>query len=220
MLKTHQNKQHVLTVESESLSESESLPGFSSSFIEENKKIKYKKSKKGGPYSKEQRDKRQKEVYKLHFDYGYSARKISEMMKINRNTISRDIDYWYSRILKRHTKPFDPEASIITNIQRLDIQRSRLREELDKAKSIQEKIPVERLIYEIDTKIIYIHNRLAESSRKTIERQNMRINEYLEETHSKMRCVSFDEKISVSHKTHEKISKLIKQDKNTPPNAI
>lgn len=40
--------------------------------------------------------KRQNEVYRLHFKRGYSAVKISEMMKINRNTINKDITYWYS----------------------------------------------------------------------------------------------------------------------------
>lgn len=53
------------------------------------------KSKKGGPYPINQKQKRQNEVYKLHFEYGYSARKIAEMMMINRNTINGDLQYWY-----------------------------------------------------------------------------------------------------------------------------
>ena len=62
--------------------EPESPPECSSEFIEENKQIKFENRKKGGRYSKEQKDKRLQEVYRLYFDYGYSARKIAELMKI------------------------------------------------------------------------------------------------------------------------------------------
>ena len=56
--------------------------------------------KKGGPYTKNEKMKRQNEVYKLHFEHGYSAVKISDMMRINRNTINSDINYWYSSLSK------------------------------------------------------------------------------------------------------------------------
>ena len=49
--------------------------------------------KDGGPYTKDERTKRQNEVARLHFEYGYSAVKIAEMMKVNRNTINSDIKY-------------------------------------------------------------------------------------------------------------------------------
>jgi len=42
--------------------------------------------KSGGPYSKDEREKRQNEVFRLHFEFGYSAVKIADLMKINRNT--------------------------------------------------------------------------------------------------------------------------------------
>jgi len=50
------------------------------------------KNKKGGPYSKQDRDSRIDEVCRLHFEYGYSAKKISELMKVNRNTINNDLN--------------------------------------------------------------------------------------------------------------------------------
>ena len=49
------------------------------------------KSKKGGPYTKQEQEKRRDEVFKLHFEYGYSATQISQMLKINRNTINSDV---------------------------------------------------------------------------------------------------------------------------------
>ena len=71
------------------------LPEMTEEFFTENKnhfqKINLQK-KKGGPYSKHDRDARRNEVYKLHFEYGYSARKIADLMKVNRNTVNGDID--------------------------------------------------------------------------------------------------------------------------------
>ena len=74
-----------------------------------------KLSKKGGPYSKNDKEKRMNEVYRLHFEYGYSARKIAELMKVNRNTINADIDYWFSRISK-NVNFFNPEKMIVVGI--------------------------------------------------------------------------------------------------------
>jgi hypothetical protein len=200
--------------------ESQSPPEFSAEFIEENKKIKFKNSKKGRRYSKEQRDKRQKEVYRLHFEYGYSARKISEMMKINRNTINGDIDYWFDRILKNWNRPMNPEISVVLNIQRLDIQRTRLRELLDKAKTIQEKMSIERLIYEIDCKISHMYIRVAESMKRVLEHSSESLNRYMKENKNKERFLTFSDRMSVSDKTFEKINRLIKQDKRSPPHPI
>ena len=57
--------------------------------------------KKGGPYPKSEQRKRREEVFRLHFEYDYSARKIAEFLKINRGTINRDIMYWHADIAKR-----------------------------------------------------------------------------------------------------------------------
>ena len=35
-----------------------------------------------GPYSKQELEQRRNEVYRLHFEYGYSARKITDMIRI------------------------------------------------------------------------------------------------------------------------------------------
>jgi len=60
-------------------------------------------NKKGGPYTKDDQESRRNEVGRLHFEYGYSARKIADIMKINRNTINSDIKYLYDAI-KEETK--------------------------------------------------------------------------------------------------------------------
>lgn len=112
-------------------------------FIVENKNHFQKvnsQRRKDGPYSKQQRDKRREEVYRLCFEYGYSARKISELKKINRNTINGDIQYWYGKIVK-NWNGLGPEFLVIKNIERLEMQKTRLVENLHRTKTQQEKIP-------------------------------------------------------------------------------
>ncbi len=136
------------------LEEPDNLPfNVDQEFIKQNQKLTSKITKKGGPYTRSQRDQRRQEVYRLHFEYGYSAKKIAELMKVNRNTVNGDIYYWYSKIHKNRNI-FNPEDVIIINLERLEIQRTRLREQLDKAKSFQEKLALEKMMYDIDCKIL------------------------------------------------------------------
>src|SRR2546428_14186689 len=105
-------------------------------FIEENKKLcqNMSEGKRGSRYSKSERETRRSEVYKFHFEYGYSARKIAELLDVNRNTVNGDINYWYSRISK-NVSGIDPEKAIITVLQRMQSQRVSLRAQLDKTRS-------------------------------------------------------------------------------------
>ena len=80
-----------------------------------------KPKKGGGQYSKQDKSSRRNKVYRYHFEYGYSARKISELVKINRNTINGDIKYWYSRISKNNSVQ-NPESAIVITMERLDLQ--------------------------------------------------------------------------------------------------
>ena len=134
-----------------------------SEFIEESKKLGQTMPKrKGGRYTKQEKTKRQEEVHRLHFDYGYSARKIAEMMNINKNTINSDVDYWYSKIAKK-TNILNPEDSIVNSIERLNLQRSRLREALDKTILFEERLKLERLILESENKIGQMYMKISNS---------------------------------------------------------
>jgi len=192
------------------------LPEITEEFFTENKnhfqKINLQK-KKGGPYSKHDRDARRNEVYKLHFEYGYSARKIADLMKVNRNTVNGDIDYWYSKITTNNNI-FNPEYSIIVTLQRFEIQRSRLRESLDKTlSSYQEKIAIERMIYDLDSKILQTYQRLAESTRRLNDHSIEGLNDWLKDNKITERYMTLFDKISVSDKAKEKINKILNDDK-------
>jgi len=169
------------------------------------------KSHKRGPYSKQELEKRRNEVYRLHFEYGYSARKIAELMKINRNTINGDIKHWYSKIGNK-ANTLDPESMITLTIERLDIQRTRLREYLDKVAEIQEKIPLERMMCGIDCKMANIRQKVIDSSAGRFEYGISFLNEYLKSKNDNDRFLTFYDKIKISIPAKKKIDKIIKED--------
>ena len=167
--------------------------------------------KTGGPYTKQELEKRRNEVYRLHFEYGYSARKISELMNINRNTINGDIKHWYSKITK--SNDIQIESSIFPILERLDIQRTRIREYLDKTPDISEKITIEKMILDLDYKIASIHQKISESVRATTDYALGFLNEYLKSENQKQRVVTLGKKISVSDSALKKIDTIISEDK-------
>ena len=182
-------------------------------FLEQNSSYAEKKPvKKGGPYSKNDKDKRMNEVYRLHFEYGYSARKIAEMMNVNRNTINGDIDYWFSRISK-DVNLFDPSTMIIRGVARMEIQLTRLREQLDKVKNYSERMSIERLIYDINCKIMHTHERLSQSTYSVHKLATQWLNEYMEKNKKPERYLTWFDTLTVSEKAKEKINKIIKEDK-------
>lgn len=84
----------------------ESSAGFdvSPDFIEENKKINLvRPRKKFAPYTKAERLKRRKEVYRLHFELGIPAIRIADMMNVDKNTVNNDIQLLYRELGKART---------------------------------------------------------------------------------------------------------------------
>jgi len=105
--------------------------------------------KKGGPYSKDERVKRQKEVFRFHFEFGYPATRIADLMKINRNTINADIKYWYSSFkedLKQNSDNFT-----LRQIGRLEAQRTRIMKNITENKN--NDVKYEKLLLNIETEI-------------------------------------------------------------------
>ncbi len=154
--------------------------------------------KKGGPYSKDERETRQKEVSRLHFEFGYSAVKIADLMNINRNTINEDIKYLYSNS-KEELKQ-DSENFILRQIGRLEAQRNRIIEKITENKV--DDIRYEKLLLDIDTKINDILLRI--NSDKQIISESIEIQEdvikdiilFLIIKYSKDYCLKSEEIIS------------------------
>jgi DNA-binding CsgD family transcriptional regulator len=169
------------------------------------------KSHKRGPYTKQELEKRRNEVYRLHLEYGYSARKIADMMSINRNTINGDIHHWYSKVTKSNDG--QAESTIFVILERLDVQRTRIREYLDTTSNISEKITIEKMILDLDYKIAQIHQKIFESSRAMMDFAIKFLNEHLKVQNQTQRYCTFGQKMAVSDPAIKRIDKIIAQDK-------
>lgn len=167
--------------------------------------------KKGGPYTKDEQRKRLEEVYRLHFEYGYSARKIAEFLKVNRSTINRDVMYWYASINKKW-RHMDPEVLIINQSERLELQRTRLRKQLDKIESFQEKMIIEKLILDIDMKITNFQIRRIEATMTVEAKVADRINEWKAKEKNDKRVFPRQMFYQVSEKAQQKIFNIFKED--------
>jgi len=205
-------KQHSRSLEIQEISKD---------FVNENKIQIQKMSakKRGGPYSKQDRIKRKNEVYRLHFEFGYSAIQIADMMKINRNTINGDISSWYAKITK-NWRLVNPEVLVTKNITRLELQRTRLREELEKTKVLKDKLSIEKLIFELDSKILQTNLKLMESVKKVNDLSTEKINDWLKKQNRTERYMTLYDMYSVSEKSFQRIQKIINEDREKPLREI
>jgi len=124
--------------------------------------------KNGGPYTQREQEERKIQVYHLHFRENESAVKIAELLNVNRNTINDDIRYWHLQ-LANEIKTQNLTAIIIQQIQRIQIQRDRLLDDLENAESLTEKITIERFISEIDNRLVQLLSKMILSGKKGME---------------------------------------------------
>ena len=116
------------------------------------KEISETQKRKGGPQTEFQRNQRLDQVCKLYFEYGYSAVKIAEMLNVNRNTINSDIKDLYSTFQSNWENT--STVSILQNhVFSLMAQKSRLREGIDSAKNLSEKLAIEKMILQVETRL-------------------------------------------------------------------
>ena len=111
-------------------------------------------SKKGGPYTKKEQEKHKNQVYELHFEKGYSGRKIADMLKINRNTINEYIQFLYTEMGK--TLPEMTGSLIVKILERLEGQHARLQDELEKQKDFQKRMVIQKMLLAVNGKIAQI----------------------------------------------------------------
>jgi len=186
----------------------------SSEFIQENQTSLEQfspKQRRSGPYIASEKEARRNQVYKLNFEYGYSAREIARQLQVNRNTINGDIHYWYDQITKNFNI-IDPSVALAKQIERFEIQRTRLRTKLDKTRTTSEQNSIERLILEIDNKITQIRIKINESSAQVHKLATRWLNDKMKEMKNDDRYITFGDTIKVSVKSHDKINRIINQD--------
>ena len=167
--------------------------------------------KKGGPYPKGEKRKRLEEVHRLHFDYGYSARKIAEFLKVNRGTINRDIMSLYADVSKRW-RHYSLELLVMRQIDKFEIQLTRLRKQLDTAETVKEQISIEKFIFDINVKIANFKMRLAEANNNVIFLATDVINDKLNNQKKNNRVVPKSIFYDVSEKAREKMYNIYHED--------
>jgi len=121
------------------------------------------KQKRGGPYTKKDQITRRNEVYKLHFDDGYPAVKIAEKLGVNRNTINDDLKVLYSENSKDFGI-FDIHSSIIKQTMRMESLRSDLIKDLETQENFHERNILQKMIFEIDSKLAHIYIKILTST--------------------------------------------------------
>ncbi|HEY7227448.1 MAG TPA: hypothetical protein VH481_04920 [Nitrososphaeraceae archaeon] len=113
-----------------------------------------KPRQKFAPFTRIQRKERRDEVYRLHFDNGIPATRIAELMKVDRNTINNDLKILYNKAIKDYTSDRSFDDIIEKQLVRLETQRDRLLLDLCESKDVNSKVTIERLIADIDFKLI------------------------------------------------------------------
>lgn len=120
-------------------------------------------NKKGGPYTTKEQENRRKQVYELHFEKGFSAIKIAEMLNVNRNTVNADIKEWYRKVSEE--LPEYNVSLLLKQIHRLEIQQSRLLDELENCTDVKGRFVIEKILYAINSKIASETSKLVFSRR-------------------------------------------------------
>jgi len=180
----------------------------SDEFIEESKNICQHRPK-TSPHTKSERKSRREEVFKLHFEYGYSARKISQLMNINRNTINSDVSFWYSKLrVENERKTYDDWLN--KQLSRMESQRVRLRKEIDSDIALHETLQVEKMILDLDSKISNLIIKIETSKQVYHELAIKFINEWMEEHKYENRFMLASSLYTIPKKSKEKIFQLLK----------
>ena len=116
------------------------------------KEISETQKRKCGPQTEFQRNQRLSQVCKLYFEYGYSAVKIAEMLNVNRNTVTSDIKDLHSTF-QSNWKNTSTVSILQNHVFSLMAQKSRLREILDAAKNLSEKLAIEKMILQVESRL-------------------------------------------------------------------
>ena len=165
-----------------------------------------------GPQPSHQKKTRRDKVYKLHFEYGYSARKIATMINANRNTVNSDILFWYGQMQKDgdRTSGIDWINKIFC---RLESRRVRLMEKLEKTESLGDWLLIEKMINEIDTKTMQTLVKLEATEKTSYDRVMKTVNEFLKNNGYEERYIIWGQTISMSNENSAKVKKIIESDR-------
>ncbi len=182
-------------------------------FIEENKKINLAKpSQKFSPWTRSERRKRRSEVYRLHFEKGMPAVRIAEVMKVDRNTIKNDLKILYGKAIKDYSPDeLDINFYLEKQLVRLESQRDRLGTYLADSTDVNDKIAIERLIADIDFKLLGSVAKVEFGYLKFWDEVMKRVNSIAEQHKINGRFTSIFELYQISVASGKRLSELRKE---------
>lgn len=186
------------------------IPQISEQFIDTNKNLVRPTQKSSRPASKQERFKRRQEVYRLHFEYSIPATRIAELMKVNRNTVNADIKFWYRRLAKEFEES-DIEGFLQKEINRFEAQRTRLLVYLEKASDLEEKLSIERLLFDLDNRLTQLASNAYTSQITNWVNVNKGLNEYAEKEGLKDRWILPFGLRKVTLSQYERIYKILNE---------
>jgi hypothetical protein len=172
-----------------------------------------KPRQKFAPFTKIQRKERRDEVYRLHFEHAVPATRIAELMKVDRNTINNDLKILYKKAIKNHNSDLTYDEVIEKHLLRLETQRDRLGSYLTDTKDINSKITIERLITDLDFKIIGVMERIDQKIVRHWDAVTKHVNHIAEKDNLKSRYTSLFELYRISIDAREDLNKLIEKAK-------
>ena len=167
-----------------------------------------KHRQKKAPYTKIQRKERRDEVYRLHFDNGMPATRIAELMKVDRNTINNDLKILYNKAARNYRSDKSYDDIIEKQLLRLETQRDRLCLYLSDTNDINSKITIERMITDIDFKLIGVIDKLNQSIVQHYDAVIEQVNKIAEKEKLKTRFTNLFELYRISIDTRQDLDAL------------
>jgi len=167
-----------------------------------------KHRQKFAPFTRIQKKERRDEVYRLHFDNGMPATRIAVLLKVDRNTINNDLNILYNKAVRDYNSDKSFDDIIEKQLLRLETQRDRLGLYLCDVKDINGKITIERLITDIDFKVIGLMERLNQNIVQHYDAVIEHVNKIAEKENLKMRYTNLFELYRISIATRQDFDKL------------
>lgn len=156
---------------------SSDLPSLGDDFVAENQSLCKPMQKSSAPFNKKERFARRQKVFELYFIRGIPATKIADLIKVNRNTINSDIQFWWSQLGKEWDY-HDVNSWVMRQLKRLESQRARLMTYLENEDSTEGKLSIERLLLDIDNRISQIFINTKYSSDQMVDKSVKLLNEW------------------------------------------
>lgn len=90
----------------------------------------------------------------MHFEQGWPAVRIANMMNVDRNTINADLKLLYDKAIGEYGSEMNMSTYLVKSLYRLETQRDRLCTYLTDTTDISTKVSIKRLISDIDFRLV------------------------------------------------------------------